>query len=104
MRWFRIRKANIPEENRALYERFGATVISLALTSGIPQSGVAPQLDPLYNLEGRKKAAEWLTEQYDRAERKETWSMTMEMAITVFVGVELLLSVLSVAWHYGWLP
>jgi len=28
----------------------------------------------------------WLTEQYDRAERKETWSPSMEFAITVFVA------------------
>ncbi len=37
----------------------------------------------------------WLTEQYDRAERKETWLITMEVAITIFVAAELILSVLS---------
>jgi hypothetical protein len=26
-----------------------------------------------------------VTEQYDRAERKETWSLTVEVAITAFV-------------------
>jgi len=30
----------------------------------------------------------WLTEQYDRAERKETWNLTMEAAITLLVGIE----------------
>jgi len=38
----------------------------------------------------------WLTEQYDRAERKETWSMTMEAAITVFVASELLISLAGI--------
>jgi len=32
----------------------------------------------------------WLTEQYDRAERKETWMLTMDVAITIFVGIEVL--------------
>jgi hypothetical protein len=36
----------------------------------------------------------WLTEQYDRAERKETWSLTMEAAITIFVGIEVLPSII----------
>gem|GEM_PF-2045161 len=30
----------------------------------------------------------WLTEQYDREERKETWHITMEAAIALFVGIE----------------
>jgi hypothetical protein len=37
----------------------------------------------------------WLTEQYDRAERKETWSITMEVVITAFIAVELLISIVS---------
>jgi len=39
----------------------------------------------------------WLTEQYDRAERRETWSIMMEVAITVFVAAELGLSIFSLA-------
>lgn len=35
----------------------------------------------------------WLTEQYDRAERKETWSILMEVAIVVFVAAELIFSI-----------
>jgi hypothetical protein len=30
----------------------------------------------------------WLTEQHDREERKETWHITMEAAIALFVGIE----------------
>jgi hypothetical protein len=32
----------------------------------------------------------WLTEQYDRTERKETWGLTLEVVITVFIAVEVL--------------
>ncbi len=33
----------------------------------------------------------WLTEQYDKTDLKETWLMTMEIAITLFVGGELVI-------------
>jgi hypothetical protein len=49
----------------------------------------------------RDTAAEWLTEQYDRAERRETWSITMEAAITVFVAFELMFSILAFVSHKG---
>jgi len=49
----------------------------------------------------RQQAAEWLTEQYDRAERKETWSLTLEAAITVFVAFELAISVMNFMHHRG---
>ncbi len=59
-------------------------------------------LKTLYeNAQYRMAAAEWLTEQYDRAERRETWSITMEAAITVFVLVELIFSLLNYAFHRG---
>jgi hypothetical protein len=35
----------------------------------------------------------WLTEQNDKTERKETWSMLMEIAIVVLVAAELASSV-----------
>jgi hypothetical protein len=35
----------------------------------------------------------WLTEHYDRSERRETWSITMEIAITILVAAELILMV-----------
>ena len=49
----------------------------------------------------RASAAEWLTEQYDRTERHETWSITMEAAITLFVAVELIIAVIGLAYHKG---
>jgi hypothetical protein len=38
---------------------------------------------------------------WDRAERKETWSITMEAAITLFVAVELVFSILNFLSHKG---
>ncbi|HMI52815.1 MAG TPA: hypothetical protein VK525_14990 [Candidatus Saccharimonadales bacterium] len=37
----------------------------------------------------------WLTEQYDRTERKETWTITLEIAVCVLVAAELTFSVLN---------
>jgi hypothetical protein len=77
-----------------MFERFGAAIVTAALYGGFPGPVTTEPLKTLYNRPGcREAAAEWLTEQYDRAERRETWSITMEAAITVFVGVELIISV-----------
>ena len=74
MRWFRVRRANLPAEERELFERAGTAVVAQVMTGGLPYGVVVtPPLHRLYNVEVRGRAAEWLTEQYDRAERKETW-------------------------------
>jgi hypothetical protein len=39
----------------------------------------------------REELFSWLAEEYDKAERKQTWSITMEVLITLFVGMELLI-------------
>jgi hypothetical protein len=94
MRWLFIRKANIPEQERNTFERFGVPVVGFALASSFHTA--APELHLVYdNPETRNHAADWLTEQYDRAERKESWLITMEVAITLFVALELLLSILN---------
>jgi hypothetical protein len=103
MRWFGVRKAkSIPDADREMFERFGAAIIGTVLYGGFsgPQTTVAQKA--LYgNTDTRKHAEAWLTEQYDRAERKETWSITMEAAITLFVAVELVLSILNFVPHKG---
>ena len=38
----------------------------------------------------RQPLVDWLTEQYQRAGRRDNWHMTMEIAITLFVLLELL--------------
>jgi hypothetical protein len=102
MIWFRIRKALLPNNERSLLERFSPTVISAILYGGYSGPVTTEPMRSLYeNSEFRTHAAEWLTEQYDREERKETWSITMEVAITLLVAVELLFSVLNFVSHKG---
>jgi hypothetical protein len=86
MRWFRIRKADIDEEWRKTFEQYGVLSIQvvLALGGNIKHKGERIAID----IGMMEPIQLWLTEQYDRAERKETWSMTMEIAITIFVALE----------------
>ena len=86
MRWIQIRVADIDPALRQTFERHGVGTMQTLLAAhdrvfehqgyGIDAKSVR---DPLLS---------WLTEQYDRAERKETWHITMEVAIAVFVGIE----------------
>jgi len=98
MRWFRIRKANIDPTLRETYEQYG--VVSLQLEYAVKHYVRGMQ-------EGERTHAHpddaallaWLTEQYDRTERKETWGLTLEIVITVFIAVEVL-SLFSPALHW----
>lgn len=91
MRWFTIRKANIDRDLREAFEQYGVSVMQLNLALGdyIQHKGktilIKDILIPL---------SEWLTEQYDNAERKETWTLTMEFAIVTFVA-ELIFSIVG---------
>lgn len=89
MRWFGIRRAEISPDLREAFERYGVNGMQVALsTSGWFHHGrkVTPARDHCLEL------LPWLTEQYDRAERRETWLITMEASITVFVLAELILA------------
>jgi hypothetical protein len=95
MRWFRIRKANIDSGRRAIFEQYGIVTMQLILGTtnylvindeGVRAENLRPQLLP------------WLTEQYDRAERKDTWSVTMEFVITIFVVLEVVHFRTIVSW------
>jgi hypothetical protein len=101
MRRFCVRKAKIPKNERDILERFGPSVIGTVLAAGFSSS--VPELTSLYTDPDRKRnAALWLTEQYDREERRETWSITMEAAITLFVLAELVFSVLNFLGIHRW--
>src|ERR1039457_3940716 len=92
MRWFRIRKdKKLDAELRKTFERYGVIAIQVALAA----SNTIVHEEKFLRLDTEptsKSVLSWLTEQHDRTERKETWSITMEAAITIFVGVELFLS------------
>src|SRR5262245_50952657 len=89
MRWFWIRKANIDPTLRAAYEQYG--VVSLQLEYAVKKyvRGMPDGVRTPARLDGAALLA-WLTEQYDRTERKETWGLTLEVVITVFIAVEVL--------------
>ena len=98
MIWFRIRRASIPDEERQTFERFGAAIISGILyagSGGEERRLTEPQQAVLFGDQSREHAAEWLTEQYDRAERRESWLISMEATITLLVAAELLFSILN---------
>jgi hypothetical protein len=96
MSWIRIRKASIPPLERQTFERFGSPIVAGILyggSGGEERRLTEPQQTVLFGeFQSREHAAEWLTEQYDRAERKETWLITMEVFITLFVFADLLIS------------
>ncbi len=69
MRWFRITRADITPKIREVLELRGGEL--------------------------RQPMLRWLKEQADMAERRETWLLTMEISITLFVGAELVMSVLN---------
>ena len=90
MRWFTIRKAKIEHDLREAFEQYGMNVMQLNLALGhyIEHKGKVIRIgDVLVPL------SQWLTEQYDKAERKETWSLAMEVAIVILVAAELLFSI-----------
>ena len=95
MRWVRIRKANITDvELRKSFERYGTVNMQMLLARGGQFRKGPGRPGSLTNISTVEDSLlDWLTEQYDREQRKETWSLAMEVAIVVFVGAELLSSV-----------
>ena len=92
MRWIHIRKAKIDAELKKTFEQYGTVGMQVALgdMNHFKHQGQTMKADMVLD-----SLQPWLTEQYDRAERKETWNITMEVAITVFVAAELILSLLD---------
>ena len=99
MRWLHIRKADIDLYYRQHFEELGVEIVRAYFTQ---PNGVVVWKDekgdwPVAAVKDPMRL--WLREQYDRAERKDTWLMTMEIAITILVAFELLMSVLTFYCH-----
>src|ERR1700680_836985 len=92
MRWFSIRKAKLDPELRKTFERYGAVGMQIALSdmNHFIHQGRTMKADAVLD-----SVLDWLTEEYDWADLKATWSMTMEFFITIFVGFELYLAVVA---------
>ena len=96
MRWFCIRKANINQSFREHFEELGVEIVRAYFTQPI---GTPVWKDVGENAmtvaTARNPMQLWLREQYDLQERRETWNLAMEVAITLLVAVELAMSVLT---------
>lgn len=93
MRWVRIRKAHIDSKLRETFEQHGVGTMQQFLVS--PDRDFLHQTRTINTYQCRTDLLAWLTEQYDLAERKETWNLTMEAAIVVLIVVELAIMLLS---------
>ena len=94
VKWFRIRKAVIEPEFRGLFEERGTETMRAYVA--VPAFSFKRHDGTLITeREIRPALLPWLKEQYDRAERKETWSLTMEFSITILVAAELLMSIVA---------
>jgi|SRR5271167_569011 len=94
MKWFGIKKAEIDPDIRKVFEERGAETIRTILPlDTVEMSLPSGNLLRVYDL--RKPMLLWLKEQYDREERKETWLITMECAITLLVAAELFMAILD---------
>ncbi len=89
MRLWSIRKAQIDKELRTTFEQYGVATMQMLLALG---DYFRHKGEVLEVRDAEERLLPWLTEQYDRAERKEHWTLLMEAAITVFVAAELFLT------------
>ncbi|HWY22810.1 MAG TPA: hypothetical protein VNX26_16400 [Candidatus Acidoferrum sp.] len=87
-----VRHAKIDESLRATFEQLGVVVMQQLQANGHIFLHERTWRD---TTAVRDSLLPWLTEQYDRAERKETWSILMEIAIVILVAAELTFSVIA---------
>ncbi len=96
--WRKIREADIPQDQRDTFERFGQEIIASILTGGFTPRHVDLQM--LYNdIPMLKNAAKWLTEQGDRREQREQRLETVEWSILILIVVSVFLGILILALH-----
>jgi hypothetical protein len=99
MRWFEIQTAKITPEMRELLEQYGPETMRTLLL--VPNNVLENNGLRTTVADSRGFVLQWLKEQTDREERKETWLITMECAITVFVLFELAISIWSLLHGYS---
>jgi hypothetical protein len=92
MRWFSVTTAKISPETRETLEQYGPdTLRTLLLIRTFVLETPKGRRFTVDDIRGELLL--WLKEQLDREERRETWLMTMEFSVTLFVLFELLISV-----------
>jgi len=97
--WRKVRRANIPDNSRDWFERYGEVVIAQALATSY--AGSDPSSLSGFVFQRRDDAANWLTERRDIHERKEDRLETVEWAILVFVVVGVMADIILVMYGLG---
>jgi hypothetical protein len=86
LRWQKVRRANVPKEERRLFEQLGETAIQMVV-AGTVSSYTRHELMEIYRDTAKlKHAEEWLVEQTDlRARRK--IHITIAFALVILVEI-----------------
>jgi hypothetical protein len=96
-----VRRANLDDDLRDLFEQYGEQVVAMALALGSNQGTglrthpVAPTHAMSVVHANQDTAAKWLMERRDLAERRETIGMIMNAALLVFIAWTILLGVIN---------
>ena len=94
----KLRRANIPVDERDIFERTGEAGIQLLLIRGLPAYSV--ELSTIYsNKESVRHAQDWLTERADIHARHEWRMERVEWAILIFLVIGVFAD-LSLAFHW----
>lgn len=90
--WRKVRKAEISNADRDLFERYGEAVIVNIL------AGAGPKTDELVRAflkdEDKIRARDWLTEYRDSQHRREQRLETIEIGVVVLITAEIVLSII----------
>jgi hypothetical protein len=96
-----VRRANLDDDLRHLFEQYGEQVVAMALALGSNQGTglrthpVAPTHAMSVVHANQDAAASWLLERRDLAERRETIGMIINAALLVFIALSILLGVIN---------
>lgn len=94
----KLRKADIPNDKREIFARYGETGLQLMIIGGIHPA--LPDLVDIYqNKDSVKQAQDWLTERADERARHEWRMELLEWAILIFLIIGVFAD-LSLAFHW----
>jgi hypothetical protein len=97
-----VRRANLDDDLRDLFEQYGEQVVAMVLALGSNQGSTGFRTHPVAPTHAmsvvhanQDAAAKWLMERRDLAERRETIGMIMNAALLVFIAWTILLGVIN---------
>jgi hypothetical protein len=98
---FDVRRASIDDDLREVFEQYGQQVVAMALALGSNQgTGMRTHpVAPTHAMEvvhtHQDAAAQWLREQRDLAERRETIGIVVNIALLVFFFWSMVLGIIN---------